>query len=119
MPQPHASIDAYIATFPPEVQLSLEELRTIIRRAAPEASETISYNIPTFKQAGTYVIYFAGWKQHISVYPIPTGDEALQRDLEPYREAKGTLTFPLGKPIPLELVTRVVKARLAEIGSRR
>ncbi|MDB5542344.1 MAG: hypothetical protein JWQ89_4071 [Devosia sp.] len=111
------TMDTYIAGFPPEVQALLEQLRHTIRAAAPEASETISYGIATFKQAGTYVIYFAGWKKHLSVYPIPRGDPALEADLAPYREAKGTLRFPLDRPVPLDLVRRVVAARLAEIAA--
>ena len=115
MAQQHASIDAYLSTFPPEVQAKLEELRQTIRAAAPDATETISYNIPTFKQAGTYLIYFAGWKNHISVYPIPKADAELEQAIAPYREAKGTLKFPLDQPIPPDLIRRIVTTRLAEI----
>lgn len=118
MPQPHASIDAYIATFPPDVQRRLQALRTAIRAAAPDTTESISYGIPTFKQSKAVVIYFAGWKQHLAVYPALAGDDALQRDLAPYRESKGTLHFPLDQPLPLDLVQRAVKARLDEINAK-
>lgn len=118
MAQPHASIDAYIAIFPAEVQAKLQALRTAIRSAAPDATESISYGIPTFKMNKAVVIYFAGWKQHIAVYPALSGDAALQRDLAPYRESKGTLHFPLDQPLPLDLVRRAVKARLDEINSK-
>jgi uncharacterized protein YdhG (YjbR/CyaY superfamily) len=115
MAQQHASVDAYIATFPADVQKKLKALRAAIRSAAPGTTESISYGIPTFKQGKAVVIYFAGWKQHLAVYPALSGDEALQRELAPYRESKGTLHFPLDQPLPLDLVKRAVKARLAEI----
>lgn len=118
MAQQFASIDAYIATFPPAVQERLQQLRAAIRAAAPDADETISYNIPTFRQSGTHLLYFAGWKKHVSIYPVPAGDAALARAVEPFREAKGTLKFPHNQPLPLELVPRLVAARLAEIAAR-
>lgn len=115
MVQQHASIDAYIATFPPDVQERLQALRTAIRSAAPDTTESISYGMPTFELKKAVVIYFAGWKKHLAVYPALAGDEALQRELAPYRESKGTLHFPLDQPLPLDLIQRAVKARLAEI----
>jgi len=118
MAQQHASIDAYIAAFPPDVQEKLQALRAAIRSAAPHTTESISYGIPTFKQNKAVVIYFAGWKQHLAVYPALSGDEALQRELAPYRESKGTLHFPLDQPLPLDLVQRAVRARLDEISTK-
>jgi uncharacterized protein YdhG (YjbR/CyaY superfamily) len=103
-----ATIDEYISTFPSDVQDTLEKVRQTIRGAAPETVETISYGLPTFKLNGKYVVYFAGWKEHISLYPIPSADEALQKELAPYMSGKGTLKFPLDKPIPYELVKKVV-----------
>jgi len=108
------SIDEYIATFPENVQKILEELRGTINAAAPEAEEKISYNIPTFTLNGKYLIYFAGWKNHISIYPIPTGSEAFNKQVSKYVEGKGTLKFPLDKPLPLKLITKIVKLNVAE-----
>ena len=108
------SIDEYIATFPKDVQKILEELRATIKAAAPDAEETISYNIPTFTLHGTYLIYFAGWKNHISMYPIPSGTKAFNKKVSQYVEGKGTLKFPLDKPLPLKLITKIVKLRVAE-----
>ena len=108
------SMDEYIASFPEDVQKILEELRRTIQAAAPEAEETISYNIPTFTLNGKYLIYFAGWKNHISIYPIPTGSEAFNKQVSKYVEGKGTLKFPLNKPIPLTLITKMVKLKVTE-----
>ena len=100
-------IDAYIDTFPPEVQVLLQEVRRSIRRAAPDAGETISYQIPTITLRGRALIYFAGWKHHIALYPVPEVDEATERELAPYRAAKSTLRFPLTSPIPYPLIERL------------
>jgi uncharacterized protein YdhG (YjbR/CyaY superfamily) len=108
------TIDEYIATFPEDVQKILKELRTTIRAAAPETEEKISYGIPTFTLNGTYLIYFAGWKNHISIYPIPTGSEAFTKQVSKYVEGKGTLKFQLDKPLPLKLITKIVKLKVAE-----
>ena len=117
-----ATVDEYIESFPPETQSILVRVRAAMRRGAPSAGERISYGIPTFTLDDRYVIYFAGWKRHIAVYPIPDGDDALQRDLEPYRAAKGTLRFPLDAPIPYELIERTaaaaMRARSAERSER-
>jgi uncharacterized protein YdhG (YjbR/CyaY superfamily) len=107
-------IDEYIATFPSDVQKILEELRGTIKAAAPEAGEKISYGIPTFTLNGKYLIYFAGWKNHISIYPIPTGTDTFNKQVSKYVEGKGTLKFPLDKPLPLKLILRIVKYRVAE-----
>lgn len=108
------SIDAYIGTFPEDLQNILEEVRTTIKAAAPDAEETISYNIPTFTLNGRYLIYFAGWKNHISIYPIPVGSESFNKQIAKYVEGKGTLKFPIDKPIPLKLITKIVKLKIAE-----
>jgi uncharacterized protein YdhG (YjbR/CyaY superfamily) len=105
-----ASIDDYIRAFPEDVQVVLRAIRTTIKDAAPEASEAISYQIPTFKVGGKYLVYFAGYKNHVSVYPIPAVDEELERAIEPYQTGKGTLRFPLSKPVPYELIRRVTEA---------
>ena len=106
------TVEAYLASFPDDVRPILEQVRTTIRAAVPGAEETISYDIPTFKLGGRPVVYFAGWKHHVSVYPIPDADQSLERELAPYRAAKGTLKFPLDRPIPYQTIGRAV-ARLA------
>ena len=108
------SIDEYIDTFPEGVQRILQQVRQTIKAAAPGAEEKISYGIPTFTLNGKYLIYFAGWKQHISIYPIPTGDEAFRQGIAPYVSGKGTLKFPISQPMPLNLITEIVKLKIAE-----
>jgi len=108
------SMDEYIATFPDETQKILKEVRATIKAATPEAGETISYGIPTFTLNGKYLIYFAGWKNHISIYPIPTGTEAFNKQVSQYVEGKGTLKFPMDKPLPLKLITKIVRLRVNE-----
>lgn len=103
------TIDQYIAGFPAETQALLEQVRQLIRKEVPEAEETISYGIPTFKLNGTYLIYFAGYKKHISVHPAPTADESFKEDFSPYKTGKGTLQFPLGQPLPTPLIIKVLK----------
>jgi uncharacterized protein YdhG (YjbR/CyaY superfamily) len=103
-----ATVDDYIASFPDEVQVALEEVRRTIRTVVPSAGETISYRIPSITLDGAHLVYFAAWKHHISVYPVPAGDEAFEREIAPYRASKGTVRFPLGKPVPCDLVERLV-----------
>ncbi|RPJ59811.1 MAG: hypothetical protein EHM23_12795 [Acidobacteria bacterium] len=104
-----SDIDDYIAGFPPEVQEILEKIRSTIRKTVPDAVETISYQIPTFKLNGRYLVYFAGFKNHVSVYPAPGGDDELQEEMAPYRSGKGTVKFPIDKPIPFGLIRKIVK----------
>ena len=113
-----SSIDEYIETFPEDIQTVLRQVRKTIKAAAPKADEKISYGIPTFTMNGKYLIYFAGWKSHISIYPIPVGDDAFNQEVAPYVSGKGTLKFPLDKPIPLKLITKIVKLKVAEHSSR-
>ena len=108
------SIDEYIATFPEETQKLLEEVRATIKAAAPDAREKISYQIAAFELNGKNLIYFAGWKNHIAMYPIPSGSEAFNKQLSRYMDGKGTLKFPLDKPLPLKLISKVVKLRVAD-----
>lgn len=108
------NIEEYIKTFPPAIQTTLENIRRVIQRTAPEASETISYGIPTYKLTGKRLVYFAGWKHHISLYPTPAGDAAFQQKIAPYKKAKSTLHFPLDQPIPYELVAEVVTLLVKE-----
>jgi uncharacterized protein YdhG (YjbR/CyaY superfamily) len=113
-----SSIDEYIDTFPKDIQTVLQQVRKTIKAAAPEAGEKISYGIPTFTLNGKYLIYFAGWKHHVSIYPIPVGDDAFNQEIAPYVSGKGTLKFPIDKPIPLKLITKIVKLKVAESLSR-
>ena len=107
-----STVDGYIAGFPPETQAILEEVRATMRRAVPDAREAISYEIPTYQLDGRDIVYFAGWKGHVSVYPLPGGDPDLIAEMAPYRSGKGTLRFSLTQPIPYALIGRVA-ARLA------
>ena len=109
--QAYTNIDEYIATFPDEVQKILQKIRQTIKKVAPKAEETISYRIPTFKLNGTYLIYFAGYKKHVSVYPAPRGDKEFKKELAGYEGGKGTVQFPLDQPIPYDLISRLVKFR--------
>ena len=108
-----ASVDEYIAGFPAATQEVLEELRRRVLAALPEAEERISYQIPTFAVDGQYVIYIAGWKNHVSIYPIPDGDADLDADLAPYLFGQGTIKLPLNKPVPWDLVDRAIAAQVA------
>ncbi|MFF2243227.1 iron chaperone [Arthrobacter sp. NPDC058130] len=114
MAQQFESVEEYIASFPAEVQEMLQEIRRRCRAAVPGSGEMISYGIPTITLDGKYVVYFAGWAHHISVYPVPAGDESLNEELAPYRAAKGTLKFPLQKPVPFELIGKVAAALAGE-----
>ena len=109
----YESIDHYISTFPSEIQEILESIRRVIREAAPEAMEKISYQMPTFAQHGN-VVHFAAFKHHIGFYPAPSGIVAFEQELAPYIAGKGTIQFPLRKPMPMELITKIVKFRVAE-----
>ena len=109
-----ATIDEYISTFPADIQAILEKVRQAIQKAAPEATETISYGIPTFNLNGKHLVLFAGWKHQISLYPIPAGDEAFQQELSHYKRAKGTIQFPLDNPIPYDLVEKIVTLLMME-----
>lgn len=122
MPVPSfATVDDYIASFPPEVQRTLEEVRAAIRAAVPDTEERISYGIPTFTLDGRYVVYFSGWKRHVSVYPIPdtSGDPAFERELKGYMAGKGTLKFALDEPMPIELIQRVARRLMEQRLARR
>ncbi len=105
------NIDEYIADFPDDVREKLEQLRATIHAAAPEATEAIKYGIPTFVLNGN-LVHFGGYKGHIGFYPAPVGIEAFIKETAQYREGKGTLQFAIDKPLPLDLVTRIVKYRV-------
>ena len=114
MAQHFTSVDGYIASFPAQVQGILQEIRRKCHAAVPDSGEMISYGIPTVTLDGRYVVYFAGWAHHISVYPVPAGDPAYQADIAQYRSAKGTLKFPLGQPVPYELIEKTAALLAAE-----
>lgn len=107
------SIDEYISQFPAEVQEILQKLRTVIKEAAPEAVEKISYQMPTFALSGN-LVHFAAFKNHIGFYPAPSGIEAFKAELSGYKGAKGSVQFPLNQELPYELISRIVQFRAAE-----
>jgi len=108
-----ATIDEYIEGFPKDIQGILEKLRVTIRKAAPEAEETINYAIPTFTLNGN-LVHFAAAKYHIGFYPAPSGIKAFKKELSVYEGAKGSIKFPIDKPLPLSLVSKIVKFRMKE-----
>jgi uncharacterized protein YdhG (YjbR/CyaY superfamily) len=113
------SVDEYIATQPDDVQAILQRVRRTIRKALPGAEEVISYQIPTYKLHGGYVIYFAGWKQHYSVYPATDHlVTAFKDELAPYKVNKGTIRFPLSQPVPVKLIERIAKFLAKEAAER-
>ena len=106
-------IDKYITGFPRNIQKLLMQLRAIIRKAAPNAEEVISYGMPAFKQNGN-LVYFAAWKNHIGFYAMPSGNIAFKKELSAYEGAKGSVKFPIDKPLPLTLITKIVRFRVKE-----
>lgn len=112
-PEPKGDVDAYIARFPGNVQTILQAVRATIRRAAPNAKEVISYQMPAFRGHGI-LVYFAAWKEHIGLYPPISGDEAIQKAIAKYAGPKGNLQFPLDEPMPLKLIERIVKLRVKQ-----
>ncbi|HUP62007.1 MAG TPA: DUF1801 domain-containing protein [Thermoanaerobaculia bacterium] len=107
------TIDEYIAGFPNDVQKILKKIRTTIRKAAPDAQETIRYAIPTFTLNGN-LVHFAAYKHHIGFYPAPSGTKKFQKELAPYKSGKGSIQFPLDEPIPCDLISEIVKFRVRE-----
>lgn len=107
------AIDEYINTFPEDVRTILNQLRQTIKESAPEAEETINYQIPTFSLHGN-LVHFAAFKDHIGFYPTPTGIEAFKKELAPYKGAKGSVQFPIDQPLPLPLIRKIVKFRVKE-----
>lgn len=110
-----SSIDDYIAGFPAHTRDLLEEIRAIIRRTAPEATETISYAIPTFDLDGRHLVHFAGFARHVGLYPTPNGVEEFAAAFAPYKTGKGSVQFRLDQPLPRDLIERVVRFRIGQI----
>ena len=108
-----ANIDEYIGAFPNDIQEILEKIRMTNQKAAPDAKEKISYAMPAFEQNGI-VVYFAAFKNHIGLYALPTGHEAFKEELSQYKSGKGSVQFPFNKPIPYDLITKIVKFRVKE-----
>jgi len=117
--KPFTTIDEYIGTFPADTQAILEKVRQAIRNATPEVAETMSYGMPTFDLNGKHLVFFAGWKHHISLYPLPAGDEAFQQQIAQFKRAKSTLQFPLAQPIPYDLVEKIVTFLMVEQQSEK
>lgn len=111
------SIDEYILQFPQEIQEILKTLRTVIKDSAPNAEEKISYGMPTFVLNGN-LVHFAAYKNHIGFYPTPNGIHTFQQELSGYKTSKGAVQFPIGKPIPYELISQIVKFRVEENQSK-
>jgi uncharacterized protein YdhG (YjbR/CyaY superfamily) len=110
---PARNIDSYIATFPKEIQVLLSKVRRAIRAAAPKATEVISYNIPAYRQHGI-LVYFAGFKNHIGLYPPVRGHAALEKAVAKYAGPKGNLRFPYDEPLPLALIGRIVRHKVKQ-----
>jgi uncharacterized protein YdhG (YjbR/CyaY superfamily) len=113
----YATVDEYIALAEPKLKKALKDIRKTIKAAAPKAEEVISYQIPGYKYYGM-LVFFAGWKNHISLYPAPWGAESLKKEMSAYEGSKGTIKFPLDKPMPLTLIKKMVKYRIKENEAR-
>lgn len=119
MPSPKPNpVDAYIATFPAATQAVLQKIRATIRKAAPDAEESMAYGVGAFKRGGTYVIYYGGYAKHVAVYPVFRGDPVLDKALAPYSSGKATAKFMLDKPIPYGLIAKIVEAKVKENADR-
>ncbi len=112
-PTAPGTIDEYIGGFPAEVREILKKIRLTIRKAAPDAEETIKYRMPTFTLNGN-LVHFAAFKKHIGFYPIPTGIEKFEKELSHYKQGRGSVQFPLDQPIPYNLISKIVKFRVKE-----
>jgi uncharacterized protein YdhG (YjbR/CyaY superfamily) len=113
------NVDDYIKAFPEKVRKILELLRATIKEKAPDAVESISYGMPGYKTHGKPLVYFAGYEKHIGFYATPTGHEAFAEELSKYKQGKGSVQFPLDKPIPLDLIARIVEFRVKENSAKK
>ena len=108
------TVDSYIKSFPEKVQSLLNQVRSVIRENAPDAEESIAYRMPAYKIRGKPLVYFAGFSNHIGFYATPTGHAEFSKELSKYKQGKGSVQFPLDKPLPLELIGRIVRFRVQE-----
>jgi uncharacterized protein YdhG (YjbR/CyaY superfamily) len=116
---PKAQVASYIAALPPDVGRALKQVRSAVRAAAPRAEEAFSYRIPAFRLDGKPLVWYAGFKNHYSIYPIGAAiRQSLAKQIEGYETSKGTVRFPLDKKVPVALVKKLVKARIAEVKKR-
>lgn len=114
------SVDDYIESQPDDVQIALKRVRSAIQKAAPDAEETISYNMPAYRLHGSQVLFFAGWQQHYSLYPASERVVAALKDgLAPYEIRKGTVRFPLSRPVPVKLIEQIARLRVQEASERK
>ncbi|HSM24170.1 MAG TPA: DUF1801 domain-containing protein, partial [Anaerolineaceae bacterium] len=109
----YQTIDEYIAQFPEDIQKILQEVRSVVKESAPDATEKISYQMPTFFLKGN-LVHFAAYKNHIGFYPVPSGIEKFKEELSQFKGAKGSVQFPIDKPMPLDLISRIVLFRVEE-----
>ena len=114
-----SSVDSYISAFPKETQKILQELRATIKKAAPDAEESISYAMPGYKLFGKPLVYFAGYEHHIGFYATPSGHTEFEKELSKYKQGKGSVQFPIDKPVPLALIARMVKFKVKELEFKR
>ena len=112
-------VDAYIAQFPKSTREILSGIRNIIKQAAPEAEESISYGMPAYKLFAKPLVYFAGYEKHIGFYATPTGHAAFEKELSKYKQGKGSVQFPIDEPMPLRLITKMVKFRVEEAKAKK
>ena len=108
-----ANVDEYISMFPKKTQIKLQQVRATIKKAAPQAEEIISYNLPAYKQNGM-LVFFAAYKNHIGFYPTGSGIQAFQKEIKDYKSSKGAVQFPIDEPLPLNLITKIVKFKMKE-----
>ena len=108
------NVDVYISTFPDETQVILSQIRAIIKEKAPEAVESMTYGMPAYKTNGKPLVYFAGYKKHIGFYATPTGHSEFKKELSKFKQGKGSVQFPIDKPIPLDLIGQIVEFRVYE-----
>ncbi len=114
------SVDEYLSDFPEATRLILEKIRAVIKAVAPEAEESFSYGMPAYKLNGRPLVYFAGYEKHIGFYATPTGHAAFSEELSKYKQGKGSVQFPVNEPMPLDLISRIVKFRAEEnLGSTK
>lgn len=114
------SVDEYLSDFPEATRLILEKIRAVIKAVAPEAEESVSYGMPAYKLNGRPLVYFAGYEKHIGFYATPTGHAAFSEELSKYKQGKGSVQFPVNEPMPLDLISRIVKFRAEEnLGSMK